>query len=320
MIRALRQRLHRWIATRTPRVPGPWRIHRRRVYIVPTRYGYGYGLLLFTMLLGAMNYSNSMAFALTFLLAGVGLLAMHDTHANLVNLSIAAEPVAPVFAGDELQFRLRLDNPSRHARHAIGVHWPAVAAGQQVDIAAGETARLTLSLASTRRGWLPASRFAVATAFPLGLFQAWTWLELDIAGLVYPRPAEAGSAPPPGLQGDGAQREARPGIDSFVGLRGYRPGDPLQAIDWKSLARQPPPLGQPQIKQFAEPAAGTLWLDWQALPAEWPVEQRLAQLARWVLDAEAQQRRYGLRLPRRVCPPGSGSSHRHACLAALALF
>jgi hypothetical protein len=48
VIRALRQRLHRWIATRTPRVSGPWLIHRRRVYIVPTRHGYGYGLLLFT--------------------------------------------------------------------------------------------------------------------------------------------------------------------------------------------------------------------------------------------------------------------------------
>ncbi len=320
MIHALRQRLQRWIASRTPRVPGPWRIHRRRIYIVPTRYGYGYGLLLFTMLLGAMNYSNSMAFALTFLLAGIGLLAMHDTHANLVNLSIAAEPVAPVFAGDALQFGLRIDNASRHVRHAIRAHWPGADAGPQVDIPASSTGRLVLPLASTRRGWLPAPRFAVATVFPLGLFHAWSWVELDIAGLVYPKPAAGGGAPPPVPHGEGAQRDARAGIDSFVGLRSYRPGDPLQAIHWKTLARQPPPWAQPQVKQFAEPSADTLWLDWQALPADWPVEQRLAQLARWVLDAEAQQRRYGLRLPRVTCPPGSGSGHRHACLAALALF
>ena len=72
------------------------------------------------MLLGAMNYANSMAFALTFLLAGIGLLAMHDTHANLVNLSIAAEPVAPVFAGDALQANLAIVDAVKAVADGLG--------------------------------------------------------------------------------------------------------------------------------------------------------------------------------------------------------
>ena len=79
----MRRRIDAWIFTRLKRMPGPVEVSRRRVYIPLARYGYGYGLLLFTMLMGAMNYSNSMAFALTFLLSGLGLVAMHHTHGNL---------------------------------------------------------------------------------------------------------------------------------------------------------------------------------------------------------------------------------------------
>ena len=146
----LRQRIQRWIATRTPRVAGPWPIHRRRVYIVPTRYGYGYGLLLFVMLLGAMNYSNSMAFALTFLLAGIGLLAMHYTHGNLVNLVVAAQAPDPVFAGDSARFRILLDNPTRSDRYALTVHWqdaPASTARHADAAAAAVALALLLPLA-----------------------------------------------------------------------------------------------------------------------------------------------------------------------------
>ena len=35
------------------------------------------------MLLGAMNYNNNLGFALTFLLAGVGIVSMHHCHHNL---------------------------------------------------------------------------------------------------------------------------------------------------------------------------------------------------------------------------------------------
>jgi len=320
VIRPLRRRIQDWIATRTPRVPGPWPIHRRRVYIVPTRYGYGYGLLLLTMLLGAMNYANSMAFALTFLLAGIGLLAMHDTHGNLVNLSLAAKAVAPAFAGDAVRFPIRIVNDSAHPRYAISLHWQDETAPMPVDIAANDEAAVELTRPSARRGWLPADRFAVSTEFPLGLFHAWTWVELDIAALVYPQPAPAGASIPAGGRGDGQRSGERPGPDEFAGLRGYQPGDALRSIDWKGLARQPPLSAQPQVKQFTEPRAGPLWLDWQMLPQGWPPERRLAQLTRWVLDADADGRRYGLRLPRTIREPGHGEAHRHACLAALALF
>ncbi len=312
----LRRRVNAWIATRTPRVPGPWVIGRRRVYIVPTRYGYGYGVLLLVMLLGAMNYSNSMAFALTFLLAGLGLLTMHYTHGNLVNIAVRASRVAPVFVGDTARFPLSLDNPSTNPRYALAATWAEVPATSHGDVASQASVDLSLSLPAQKRGWLPAPRFAVETEFPLGLFHAWTWVELEMTCLVYPRPAPRGERPPAANGGTGTRSGAKTGQEEFAGLRGYQRGDSSRSIHWKSL----PKLRTPMVKQFAETLEKELWLDWDSLPPGWNVEQRLSQLTRWIIDADGEGRAYGLRLPGSVRAPARGEVHRHDCLKSLALF
>ena len=71
-------------------------------------------------------------------------------------------------------------------------------------------------------------------------------------------------------------------------------------------------------KQFEGGTHPTQWLDWRMTHGD--VEQRLSQLARWVLDAEEEGRPYGLRLPGNDIPAGQGELHQHRCLEALALF
>ncbi|MBL6752023.1 MAG: DUF58 domain-containing protein [Nevskia sp.] len=314
--KALRGRIDRWIFTRLKRVPGPVAVSRRRVYILPTRFGYAFGLLLVVMLLGAMNYSNSMAFALTFLLAGIGLVAMNRTHGNLVNIAVRAGKVGEAFAGGLARFPLELENPARAQRYALRAGWSDHAPEASTDLASGASAALVLSRPAARRGWLPAPRFSVMTEFPVGLFHAWTWIELDMACLVYPRPAAPGLRPPSASGGAGLRPGARSGQEEFAGLRGYQRGDAPRSIHWKSL----PKLRLPQVKQFTDTLDDEFWLDWEALPASWDAERRLSQLARWVLDAEAEGRPYGLRLPGLALAPSRGDLHRHECLKALALY
>src|SRR3546814_314404 len=138
--------------------------------------------MLLVMLLGAMNYSNSMAFMLTFLLAGLGLLCMHHTHANLANLQMRAGVMQPVFAGETAHVEIRIDNPSAQTRLSIGLSWPRQDVGMtaMTDVQALQGELLRLPLPAPRRGWLRAGVFSVSTEYPLGLFHAWTWAELDI--------------------------------------------------------------------------------------------------------------------------------------------
>jgi len=57
-----------------------------------------------------------------------------------------------------------------------------------------------------------------------------------------------------------------------------------------------------------------------ALLAALPLEQRLSQLAQWVLDCERLGDSYGLLLPQHSLPAGHGIAQQRACLEALALY
>ncbi len=315
-IRYAQQRIDEWVMARVKRQPGPVQIGRRRVYIVPTRYGYAFGMLLIVMLMGAMNYSNSLAFALTFLLAGLGLVCMHHTHGNLVNMVVHGSRLEPVFAGEEAHFEFQLENPTKRSRYSLILSWARATLGAPgADVTPDAPVRVSIPMPAKQRGWLRGGVFSVATEFPLGLFHAWTWMELDMACLVYPRPSQPGRQPP-AARGIGNRADrALGGHDEFVGLRNYQRGDAIRSIHWKSL----PKIGQPMVKQFADTLGDELWLDWDSLGGL-DAEQRLSQLTRWVLDCDGGQRRYGLRIPGLEIPPDLGPLHQGVCLRALALF
>jgi len=315
-LRSINARIERWVLARVRRLPGPVAIRRQRIYILPTRQGTVFAVMTFALLLGSMNYSNSLGFALTFLLAGLGLVTMHHTHGNLVNLQVAARGSVPVFAGETLRFSVGLINPSRRDRHVItltlqqgdwGDHWADVPAESEVTTG--------LDVKTTRRGRVPAPRFAVSSRFPLGLFYAWTWIELDQSGIAYPSPA--GITLPDALDGDeGAETMAsQPGSDDFAGVRDYHRGDSLSSIHWKVSARS----GELVVKQFAQARSNEIVLNFDRLTDPDP-ERRLSQLARWVLDAAERGLSWSLVLPDQQIPADTGAEHCARCLTALALF
>lgn len=315
-LRFLQDRIDAWVLARVKRQAGPIHVTRNRVYILPTRYGYAFGLMAVVMLAGSMNYSNSMGFLLTFLLGGLGLVCMHYTHGNLAYVQLRAGRTAPVFAGEIAHFEVQVENPASRPRYSLALSWPREPAPTlATDVQAQDGAPLRLALPAPRRGWLPARVFSLSTEFPLGLFHAWTWAELDMACLVYPAPAAPGRLPPPASGASGVHSSGKSGQDEFAGLRNYQRGDAMKSIHWKSL----PKLQTPMVKQFTELLDLEFWLDWDALP-DLDTEARLSQLTRWVLDAEAAGRNYGLRLPRQTIRPNHGEPHRQECLKALALF
>jgi len=85
-------------------------LKRQRVYIFPTVQGWLYASMLIVMLLGAINYNNSMAFMLCFLLASLGLVCMLHTYRNLAGLIITYSKPKAVFAGQQALFPIQLDN------------------------------------------------------------------------------------------------------------------------------------------------------------------------------------------------------------------
>ena len=302
------------LRTARPRT-GSATLDRRHVYILPTRSGLLFGLILMGMLLGSINYSLSLGFVLTFWLAGMGLVAMLHTWRNLAHLDLSPGRTSPVFAGEAATLHYMVADKKLYPRHAIGLqcgnHPPAIG-----DVPGGGMAEIGIALPTERRGWLRPGRLTVFTQFPLGLFHAWGYVELDMACLIYPRPAPPGK-PLPVFQTWPEQhgRFSTSGDEDFSGLRDYRTGDSMRRIDWKASAR-----GMSlYTKEFEGEGQSQLWLDWETTPGH-DTEARLAQLVRWALDAHQESLNFGLKLPGSPIAPGCGDSHLHACLKAMALF
>jgi uncharacterized protein (DUF58 family) len=313
-----RQRLRAWWLSRLP-LTDTWQLGQRNIYILPTKAGFAFAATLVVMLLAAINYQLNLGYALTFLLAGAGLVSMHLTHGNLRGLTLHLRPVAPVFAGDPALLEVVITSPTRD-RHGLALRFEDRAAHAHAfawcDAPAGGQASAHLSLVPPRRGWHAVPALVVETVFPFGLFCAWTVWRPATHVLAWPRPEQ----PPPPLPAAAAagseeravQRSAGSELD---GVRPWRRGDSMRQVAWKKVARS----GELVSRETTGSASRELWLDWADGHVA-DTEQRLSRLAAWVLLAEREGLDCGLRLPGQLLPPGQGDAHRRAALDLLALW
>ena len=302
------------LAPLKPPADGEVVLQRRALFILPTREGVYYGAMLAVMLLAAINYANGLAYALTFLLGSIGVVAILHTHRNLSGLRLTVGGALPVFAGDPASFHVVAHNDSGVARRALEI---AVAGTSlRFDVAARAKTSLALVVPTQARGYLEMPPVRLRTRFPLGLWRAWSRpLGLPARCLVYPKPAAVQPLPPAPPLLSGHEHGRRTEGEDFTELREFRYGDPVQRVAWKKVA-----AGQGwHTKQFSMPAGQLVWLEWSALSGL-DMEARLSLLCRWVLMAEQQGLSYGLRLPRAALAPSSGALHRDRCLETLALY
>ena len=288
---------------------------RRQLFMLPTRFGLLFALLLMVQLLVAINYGNGLAYALTFLLGSLAVVSMLYTHRNLFRLRLSASACAPVFAGEVALFKIHITNDSDTPRFGIAV-MHAKKEIARVDIPARSSADVSLSVSAVKRGWLMLPEVTVTTRFPLGLLYSWSRrIALNHSCLVYPHPAD----PTPRQTREEESLESttgsKAGGDDYIGAREFQPGDSPRHVDWKAVAR-----GEPwRVKLFGAGYQATVWLDWDTLEGL-DAESRLSVLTRWVLDAERDGMLYGLRLPQQTLNPSNGEPHQHECLKRLALF
>ncbi len=321
MLAVLQKQWHRLTATRG-----------RRVYIMPSRAGYGFAALILLMLLGAINYNNSLGHLLSFLLAGIGHVVMHHSYRNARYVDCRPGQPQPVFAGQPLKLPIYLDNPRNHPLTAIDIaycpnltkrRWNPLQNFSQYQtlaragqIAGQQSLLLQIAIPTEQRGWQDLGRLRLSSVFPLGLFFCWFFVDSNRRALIYPYPKGHLPLPDTGNSGVQQQQLQQAGHDEFAGFQKYRVGDARHQIAWKALARD----DVMRTKQFSQPKGSQLTLDWLAVADLSGIENKLSQLCQWVLQAEAAGRSYSLNLPNLQIASGLGDAHRQQCLKALALY
>lgn len=291
---------------------------KRLPLLYPTAGFAGLLFVLAAMWYAASSQNSAAVYLLLFSLLAVFLVSIPHTLLNLAGVTITLESAKPAFAGHEVALPVELVNTSRGTRYGIELALSGLGnERERIDrIPPQKAARLTLRFPALQRGEHKIGALCLTSAYPLGFNRVSKKFVSSHTYLVYPKPAGDPQLPASRTRSLQTRDQAEFGEgDDFSGVRAYIPGESQRHIDWKAVAR-----GQPfMTKQFAAEAEGAVHLDFSSLRRA-DVEERLSQLALWVIEAERARRPYSLRLPSTYIQPGSGQLHFHQCLRALSLF
>lgn len=292
-------------------------LNYRSTYVLPT----GSGLLLIgiilLMMIGATNYQNNLAFLLTFLVVGLGLVCMVLTVKNLQGIAINLLQVPEIYAHQHASIDIKLTSQQQQSHFSLAMgtdkqHLFLLDINHQIQ-------QIKLPIGEFKRGYQSMPRLMICSEYPLGWLISWSYFRFTRQLLVYPQPLQ-----PPGekiqqphfdLGQQTEQGKAISGTQDLNGLKNYQPGDNLSRVDWKAYARGAGLLS----KEFVDYQHQPLCFSWQDYPQA-DQESMLGYLTYQVLQAAAKDLQYALLLPNKKIPLASGEQHRLTCLKALAIY
>ncbi len=275
-------------------------------------------LLLAVLVLSimAINFQNSLIYALSFWLLALIVVSIFFTYRNLSGLTVRAIQSSSCFVGEKAVFELELSCPENQKKSAISLGWKYEDV-TNVNLQNHHNVHIKLSHSTSQRGRFKPERLSIFTVYPIGLVVAWSYAALDMQSIVYPAPVlNVTDEDSQGLDDNAEQgMEIINGSTDFAGIRNYRIGDSPKKIHWGAYAK----TGKLHSKVFVDYANHDVWLDWDTLSIA-GVETKLSHLCAKVLQYHHQQQVYGLKIPGKTIQPMSGDAHKNTCLTALALY
>lgn len=300
---------------------------REKLRLRPTGLWLIFGPILGCMWLAAVNYSNNLVYAILYLVGSLTFISIFYTWRNLASLRVEHIRINPAFVGEEVRVEIFLRNPGKHTVYSLFfarlgeevgfLRRPLtlpIRGGGGVRIGPEDSSSVEAVFPANRRGMYRFEGLLVRTSFPFGL--VWASFRVPVEANYYVYPKLKGREDWPDLRPsgeNGSPYSTKPG-DDFSGVRAYMPGESLRHVDWKAYAR-----GRPlSVKQFTGGDGRELWLDASEMN-RLPLEERLSQLALWIVNAEKEEIPYALKLGRVTLPLGLGPAQARRALEVLAV-
>lgn len=305
----LRQRFSRWLDKRQPSAERAT-LHQGVIYILPSRFGCWFLLLIALLYLLGTNYQNNLILLVSFILLSIMLGAMLLAFFNVNQLQLTVANDSETFADKAGQLALVLQKNQAQMLY-LGLRGQRLRQG--LSLLQGES-RFNLDLPLLSRGCYPLPRLVICSDYPLGLFRVWSYPALKAQIWVYPTPENA----PSQLAEETVLNAQQPDLldELPAEVKAYQAGDNTNRILWKKLATMPQ---HPVVRQ--QNVASAPMPEWVIIPAVQGValELLLRQACQTLLSLEQQGTCYGLQTPLERLAPATGSTHLKRCLQALAL-
>ena len=311
-----KSKTNNWIEERFPE-SRQVTLNLKRIFVFPTASSLALLIAVVLLFVMGVNFENSLAYGLCFWLLALIVVSIHFTYANLSNLTVKAVQSKNCFMGEKAVFELSLSCAESQKKSAIHIGWKDQDLAL-VNLNDSHFAAVKLSHQTTQRGRFKPERLNIFTRYPVGLVIGWSYAQLDMHCIVYPKPVLQESNTNNQAMDDEAEQglEIARGTSDFSGVRKYQAGDSLKHIHWGAYAK----TGNVLSKTFVDYASHDLWLAFDELHDIQGTETKLSHLCALVLQYHQEQQTYGLKLPGQTIQPAIGDAHKNTCLIALALY
>ncbi|KTD82515.1 hypothetical protein [Legionella waltersii] len=301
-----------WVSRRIPKKT-PQVLGSHNIYILPSGFGWIYGLVVLSFFSGAINYQISTIFLMTFLLAVVALVSAWEAHANLKNLSFQLVSIEDSYQNTPAQLTILI---KANRKIHFGLEFKlAQQDSTRLESIPQEGIQFVLPIMTSERGCFHLPRITVSSLYPFGIFKVWGYVQFDIQYYVYPQPINPGFWPPPMMNQDN-KNSLSPGDNEFYDLRQVEsPWEQPNLIAWKIAAKE-----QGWYVKQMDNAVGTQWQFSLKCLTNLDLEQQLQHLSYWLNEAETNQQQYSLQLNSSSRPLGRGPEHLQQCLRQLASY
>lgn len=291
-------------------------LNRKKLYIYPSKRGHALLVVLLIIWLLGTNYQNNLILGLAFLLTSMFIVSILSTHNNLSGLHVEYVGATPSFAGEDIEYIFCLTSTERRFVENVEIGWQhADDFVVNIDVSPHEPQTVRIPQCALKRGWQKPGRMLIQSYFPLGILRCWSWLNWDVAALIYPEPKEGPFPGNQSLDSGGEGEHPIHGGEDYSGLRDYRVGDSLKHIAWKAFAQEKGLY----VKEFSQNVSQERWLVFDHFSLS-DTEEKLSAICYWALRLGEQDEYFGVELPRGIIDPDKGENHRRRVLEALAMF
>lgn len=287
-------------------------VEKQKTLIVPTGFGWSFGLTSLTIFVFAVGFSNNLIFMLVFSMVAVAVATAFFTNRNIEKIRIQSLKAPFIFADEVTVLHLRIgDTEKSYTSYDLSFSLidavKKTVCVQGASLKGSQAETIELEYFFSRRGLQSLPIVEVRSDFPFGIFQAWKRMAEPKEVMVFPS-----------RKGDRKWPQSLAGGESgtsgfFKGHRLFQKSDSMRKIDWRASSRRQELL----VKQFEGEQQKTLAFNWQQTAHLNDFEARIAQLALWIDLAEKHHHKYSLCVGKNYLPLSQGVDHWVDCLTLL---
>lgn len=295
----------------------------QKTYIVPTGFGFAFGLIALVLLVMAIGYGNNLLYFFVFLLISMALSGMWLTNKNIESFEVSEVLTTNIFANEINHLELKLKNKdAQSAVWDVQISIADKAIKNKIhtvdEIRTDEVSKSSfVDWRPQFRGQFQRPRILIQSEFPFRMLRAWKYYGQPEQIIIFPeRKGQTNIPVNEGRKLDEQQMAQLENQGLFRDYREFQKSDSPQRIDWKrSLKHQ-----KHFVKNFEVSGEEKVLIDWEMTSFLTNFEDRVSQMALWVDNCQKKNNDYSLRIAHLQTEYLSHQQHYKDCMTTLALL